>query len=508
MSQHSWDRQVDVLIVGGGGAGLSAAVSAAQTGASVLVCEKAPRLGGTTGLAVGSMTASGTSLQKTAGITDPWRDHFEDVGKFSGRLDPRDNRELRELLCQRGGETLEWLRGLGVEFGGPSPEPPHRVPRMHNAQPSAWAYIVVLGHRAAELGARFLFSCRVTRLLDNGTGRVCGVEAAYRGRKLRIQARRGVVLASGDYSSSQELKRRFLGERTAQIPGYNPYNEGDGHLMGEALGAELVNMDIYRGPGLRFVPLPESGWYRLLPRSDFAVRAFAILSRTVPKLRRFLLKRLLTTRGSPNSALWKEGAIWVNLQGRRFANEEESPEYEIAGQEEGSGYLLFDHALAQKFERWPCFVSTAPGIGYAYVTDYLRLYPDVARSGSSFEELGKSVRINPAEIKNTCERYNRFVEQGKDADFGRRQLGAGFRESPFYAFGPARSTVNVTKGGLAVTPEGRVKRRDGGIIEGLFAAGTVGQGGLLLMGHGLQIAWAMTSGRIAGRGAARNHPAS
>jgi len=443
-------------------------------------------------------------LQAAAGINDSWEDLFEDVGKFSGQLDPRDNRSLRELLCRRGGETLEWLRTLGVEFSGPSPEPPHRVPRMHNAQPSGWAYILALQSRAAQLGVKFLFSCRVTGLVKDGGGRIVGAQAAHGERKIRIRARCGVVLACGDYSSSTELKRRFLGERVSEIEGYNPYNEGDGHGMAEALGAELVNMDVYRGPSLRFVALPENAWHRLLPRSDPAVRAVAMAYRIAPRLCRYVLKKMLTTRGSPNAALWQEGAIWVNRRGKRFVDELGDLGHAIPRQEAGVAYLIFDRVVAEKFEHWPFFVSTVPGIAYAFVTDYLKWYPDVARCGRNLEELGSRLPMHPDELVKTCERYNRFVAQGSDSDFGRQNLGAGLKEPPFYAFGPARSTVNVTKGGLAITPEGRVKKPDGEVIDGLFAAGSVGQGGLLLMGHGLQIAWAMTSGRIAGRSAARN----
>lgn len=501
----NWDRESDVLVVGGGGAGLAAAVSAAEEGATVLLCEKAPRLGGTTSLAVGSVTACGTSLQEQAEVRDRWQDQFEDMGKFAGPFEPRANHALRELLCTRGGETLEWLRSLGVEFFGPSPEPPHRVPRMHNARPNAWGLVLALQCRAASLGVKVLFSCRVNRLCTDAGGRVEGVEAARGGRNLRLRARRSVVLASGDYSSSRDLKRRFLGDRAAGLSGYNPYNEGDGHLMGQEAGGRLVNMDVYRGPGVRFVPLPENRWHGWLPRSPGQLRRLSLAYRFSPRpWREAAVRRLLTTRGSPSAALWKEGALWVNRRGERFANELAGAEWEIPRQEGGTAFLVFDRRVAEQFECWPHFISTVPEIAYAYVSDYLRRYPDVARSGATLEEAGRLAGVDPAGLARTGARYNGFVNRGRDEDFGRSPLGAGLREPPFYVFGPARSTVNVTKGGLAVTPEGRVLKEGGGVVEGLFAAGSVGQGGLLLMGHGLQIGWALTSGRVAGRGAARN----
>lgn len=135
----------DVVIVGAGGSGLAAGCSAAQHGARVLVLEKQPRPGGTTGIAVGSFTSAGTELQRSAGIHDNPADHAEDAGKFAApEVEARNNHSLREYFLSRTAETLEWLRGLGVSFVGPNPEPPNRVPRMHNVVPGAKAYIAAL----------------------------------------------------------------------------------------------------------------------------------------------------------------------------------------------------------------------------------------------------------------------------------------------------------------------------------------------------------------------------
>src|SRR4051794_32618512 len=98
--ENSDELAADVLVIGGGGSGLAAAISAAETGATVLLLEKNGRLGGTTGLSIGSITATGTDLQKQAAIQDSPQEHFEDMALFAGELAAKDNIELRRILVE------------------------------------------------------------------------------------------------------------------------------------------------------------------------------------------------------------------------------------------------------------------------------------------------------------------------------------------------------------------------------------------------------------------------
>src|SRR5689334_17232677 len=109
----------DIVVVGGGGSGLAAAIEAARRGCKVVLLEKRPTLGGTTGRSVGSISASGTRLQRAAGIADNPRDHFDDMALFAGPLAARDNLDLRRLLTEHVPETVEWLESLGLVFYGP-----------------------------------------------------------------------------------------------------------------------------------------------------------------------------------------------------------------------------------------------------------------------------------------------------------------------------------------------------------------------------------------------------
>ena len=110
MSQAVADEQTDVIVVGGGGSGLAAAITAAESGARVVLLEKNPILGGTTRLSIGSITATQTDIQKRAGIVDSPDEHFEDMAKFAGDLVSRDNLELRRILVDNVADSVRWLQ--------------------------------------------------------------------------------------------------------------------------------------------------------------------------------------------------------------------------------------------------------------------------------------------------------------------------------------------------------------------------------------------------------------
>lgn len=125
--------EYDVIIVGGGGSGLAAAARCAELGLSVVVLEKRPQPGGTTGIAVGSFTANRTKYQQRQGIDDSVDKHAVDAGKFaSPEIEQRNHDALRRYFLSETATTLNWLTEMGLVFHGPSPEPPNRVPRMHN----------------------------------------------------------------------------------------------------------------------------------------------------------------------------------------------------------------------------------------------------------------------------------------------------------------------------------------------------------------------------------------
>ena len=496
--------EADVIVVGGGGAGLAATVTAAGEGASVILLEKNPHLGGTTSIAVGSYTAAKTSIQQTAGIEDDFEEHVEDMLEFAGKHRDLADTGMHRVLARQAAETFEWLRSLGIQFVGPFPEPPNRVSRMHNVIPTAKVYVSTLQPIAQKAGARIFVNTEARSLLTDGDGRVIGVECNQGRRTGKFLADKGVILAAGDYSNSYELKSQFVDEEAAQVEGINPTATGDGHLMGMSIGAQTLNMGLLLGPQIRFVPPPRRPFAQILPTNPAFARLAAAVWKLVPKfVFEAYVKSLLVTWTAPEPPLYDKGAILVNTDGRRFVDETgPRREREIPNQPEKRCYIVFDNQVADQFSEWPNFISTAPDIAYAYVKDYKTFRRDLYHESGSVDGLAGSLGMDAVSLQATIEEVNASAGEGKADSFGRHEFAGALREPPFYALGPAKAWIVHSDGGLRVDEDCRVFGEEGQVIEGLYAAGSNGQSGLILWGHGLHIAWAFTSGRIAARAAA------
>ncbi|QKO23559.1 FAD-dependent oxidoreductase [Rhodoferax sp. BAB1] len=481
------EQLFDVVVVGGGGAGLAAAIEARESGRSVLLLEKNPALGGSTAWSIGSVTSSGTPHQKKRGIVDSPADHWADMPGFAGELDARDNPELRRILCNEMPATFQWLLDSGVRFMGPMPEPPHRQPRMHNVLPNSRSFIYHLGRRARRVGVEIRTSMRVTALLQED-GRITGVDAEGETGLMRYTARGGVVLAAGDFTNGPEFKARFMGAQEAKVEGVNLTATGDGQRLGESLGGTIVNGDLALGPEIRFIaPATETFVRRLPPWRWLAVFMQWSLDHLPQAILRPFMMKFLTTALAPSTTLFEQGAILVNQRGERFGSELDKPAWRLPDQPGKVGYIVIDQTLAQQFSAWPHFVSTAPGIAYAYIPDYRQNRPDVYAEAPTLAGLASQLGMDASVLASSV------------AAAPVRPLGVG----PYVALGPVRSVFVHSEGGLMVDSQHRVLGADGRPVTGLYAAGSTGQGGLLLKGHGHHLAWAFVSGRRAGRLAAQ-----
>ena len=484
----------DIVVVGGGASGLAAASEAARLGAQTILLEKAERLGGMMNWCVGTVTAAGTRHQRQQGIEDTPEEHFEDLGHHAGELAPRDNLELRRILVDHAAEMMDWLSGLGIVFTGPMPDLPHRKPRMLNVVPTAESFVYHMGRECRRSGVDIRLNTAAQRLHQDGT-RVAGVDAiGPDGALHRFVARKAIILATGDYSNSADLKRQLASPFLSNVDAVATTSTGDGYRMAFALGAQVINGDVVRGPILRFVPPDKRHWISRIPPSQQIARAIAWAMRVLPDrvLRPFLMKFLTTVLG-PSPILFKEGAVLINKDGNRFANELGSPAQQVAVQSGKHAYIVFDHKLATQFSRWPYFVSTAPGVAYAYIDDYKRSRRDIFKKADSLGALAAEMGVPGDALTQAIDAYN------NDSDRTRPPITDG----PFYALGPVRAYVVFTDGGLRIRSNFEVIGADNKAIPGLYAAGSVGQGGLLLEGHGHHLDWAFISGRLAAREAAR-----
>ena len=469
----------DVIIVGGGGAGMAAAIEAARWGRRVTLLEQNPALGGSTAWSVGSISATGTRLQKAAGIADHPDAHFDDMEAFAGALANRDNRVLRRILVDNTTEMMTWLESLGLIFAGPHLEPPHRVPRMHNVLPNSRAFPEMLGRECQRLGVRVLLGTAASELIRED-GHVTGVRLAG-GQEMRAAG--GVVLAGGDYSANPEMRVQFAGSEKRDLEPVNPTATGGAIAMALALGCEVLNGDLMSGPTMRFIPPTRESLIRRLPPRPWLGKAVRWAMDTLPDaVQRPFAMSFLTTALGPSQGLFQAGAILVNRNGERFCDEQAKPAAEVPNQPEKLAYIVLDAATAKRFTAWPHFVSTAPGIAYAYLQDYRRNRGDIYHTGQNASGLAGKLGVPASALGESL-----------------KALPAG---DPYIALGPIRSYVVFTEGGVPVTERLEVIGPEGALIPGLYAAGSTGQGGLLLEGHGHHLAWAFISGRIAGRNAA------
>lgn len=491
----------DLIVVGGGGAGLMSALAAARHGRSVLLLEKAAKIGGTTALSVGTVCASGTRLQRELGIDDNPDAHFADLDAFVGPLGNRDNLALRRILVDEAPETIALLEELGVTFMGPLPEPPHRQPRLHAIIPHSRGFIVHLEKACRASGVTIRTNQPVGALIHRD-GRVRGVVIGGDrddAEAMRVQARLGVILATGDFSSaSLEFKRRYMNGPLLEIGGINPASTGDGQAMGEAVGSEVLNGDLAWGPEIRFAAPPRPSLIARLPTSPWFARLVLAAKKRLPDamLRPFLL-RFVTTYLAPSHGLFRSGAILVNQRGERFCDETARPQDEIGRQPRQSAFIICDTVIAGRFEAWPHFVSTAPGVGFAYLSDYARSRSDLYTTAPTLQQLAVKIGVPPDSLAASVASHNAALGSS-DAARSRLPIVKG----PFVALGPAKSWIVFSEGGLRIDTAFRVLNRGGVAISGLYAAGSAGQGGVLLEGHGHHLAWAFTSGRLAGRNAA------
>ena len=471
----------DVLVAGGGGAGLSAAIAAAERGADVVLVEKKDQLGGATGMSVGTISAAGTALQEAAGVRDDVDTHFQDYLEFMppGAAPADYDLDLTRLLIESAPGVLQRMIDLGIRFTGPHPEPPHSMPRMHNAAPGSMAYIDALRLEAERAGVDIRIGARIVELARNSAGRVTGavLEDAGTGKRTLLHARKGVVLATGYYSANEDLARRY--GRPPEMEGIGTLPEdatGDGMVAAMDVGAAVAGMDGGSSPSFRS------------PRPPYV---------------------------RPEPHLFDEGAILVDSGGRRFANELDNPEAAAARLPGGGPFIVFDSQLAARIavaeedsgpgrNGWhnngKLFISTFPAISYAYIEDYR------TRTSYYFEShtatgLAEQIGVPADALEQTLHEVDRIATGEARDPFGRDGFGPAPLRPPFHAIGPLSIFMGST-GGLRVDSNMRVLDTSGAPIPGLYAAGINAASNALIAGHGHALVWAFATGRIAGKNAA------
>ena len=422
-----WDETYDVVVVGSGGAGMAAAVKAADQGAKVVVLERLGFPGGNTQLAQGQINAADPVRQPKQGIKDSPELHAKqtlEAGDYRG--DP----ERVRVLCENAYGAITWLESLGMEFqdtvfqmfGGLYPRA--HSPKMVKGQ----GYIKVLLKALDERKVPILKNVRVTDIIRDTpeSGDVRGVRVETKEGIRYIRARQGVVLAAGGFSANQYL-RELHDPRVAGLGTDNLPNKTAGDVMMAAVrvGGYLVGMDFIQStPG---APAGKK------------------------------MKIILNTRVAES--------IYVDKRGNRIVDEGTRRDVirdAVLGTPERYAYTVVDNDTYQKYNA-AVHKSVEEGIKI-----------NEAWTAPTLKELAVKMGVDPEGLEKGVARYNSFVEKGKDEDFGKapRNLAKKIEHGPFWACYTGM-TVHHTMGGLSCNTKAQVLDWQGNVVPRLYAAGEI-----------------------------------
>ncbi|WP_127129057.1 flavocytochrome c [Georgenia sp. SYP-B2076] len=417
----------DLVVVGSGIAGQTAATAAAEAGLAVVLLEKTERLGGSSAMSGGWFAFSGTDEQAAEGVEDSAELFLRDMLEVGEYL---NDRSLLEAYLANQEETYRWLKSHGVVFREVEISSGQSARRGHN---SVITEVLATLHRAyTDLGGQTRLSSRATGLVRDDAGTVTGVLAETPDGEALFTGRAGVVLATGGFSRGTDLLKVFAPEQLAAIPYGGRGNTGDGLKMAWKLGAGMADMSFVSGT---YGSHPDTG-------EEF--------------------HELLTA--------YYMGAIIVNTHGRRFVDE--SLDYKTLGrvvldQPGGLGFEVFDATVRAKSHRGIPLkdIDTLEEIGHVFKADTLA-------------ELAEVAGIDPAALVETVARYNAAVSGQLEDEVGRTSLCNGVGDllpietAPFYAY-PAKSLMTTTYCGITIDPRGEVVDVDGEVVAGLYAIGEV-----------------------------------
>jgi len=477
----SEQHEHDLIIVGGGTAGMACAIIAAEHGAHPLVLEKTDDVGGTLHLSAGQLSAAGSRRQREREIDDSPDRHFDDVMRLGhGRADPL----LVRLAVDEAPHTIDWLEELGYEFAPETPalyygHEPYSRPRTYWGPEAGRSVLRALrGRWSALVGEGTIsvrFEHRVEELIRE-QGTVVGVRALGPDGPLSARAP-ATVLTTGGYGANHAFFAEHTPAAGRLISACRRSSTGDGIIMATRLGAAFRGAENH---------LPTVGGFELQPGSGYAGEppAFAIL----------------------NPATRAARAIHVNERGERFLAEDHfGPDRRERALVEQPGHrvvVIFDDASLRDGESFHPLLSAD---AVRQIADY-GIYAWEARDIAS---LARKAGVDAAGLQRTVERWNAAVASGHDA-LGVREPGPAIDTPPFYAFS-INAVVVTTFGGLAVDGELRVLDGAGEAIPGLYAAGevlgTTATSGDAFCG-GMLATPAMSFGRILGRRLAAAHAAA
>ncbi|MCI5972274.1 MAG: flavocytochrome c [Anaerococcus sp.] len=415
--------ETDVVVVGSGGAGLSAAIQLAQDGKNVTVVEKAGITGGNSSLASGGMNASETKLQEKEGIPDTNELFFEDTMKGGHDI---NNPDLVRKMVDSSSEAIDWLEDNGAPLtqlkfsGGQSEMRTHAPVNDEGKSIPVGSYLVdKLTTKAKELGVDIIYDARVKEILMED-GKAKGVLAETNKGNLTVNAK-AVIVASGGFGANMDM-----------VVEYKPELEGYVSTNAKSITGDAVNF--LKEAGANFIDMDQIQIHPTVVQKDGSLISEGL-------------------RG--------EGAILLNQKGERFVDELETRDFvskTILDQEGKAAYLLVDQKMMDE-------------------SATIQKYYDkgLLEKAEDYKALAEIIGCDEETVKNTLEKWKEICANNEDPDFGRKGMDkskSDLSKAPYYLVKIAPG-IHHTMGGVEVNTNSEVISKESAPIPGLYAAGEV-----------------------------------
>ena len=465
-------ENADIVVVGAGGSGISAAVKAETLGANVILIEKMPVIGGATALNAGTLIATGSKYQREVMKETKdspelaYKDIFT-VGK--NRNDPT----LVKMVTERVGGVVDWLiYDMKIPYGPAATQyPDHSANRQLGVTGRSVNYLNLMREKFLGMGGKLMLQTRAQELIRDDAGKVVGVRATDKDGNTVELTSKAVILASGGYGAVKSM----LPKEMSNYVFYGLDSEtGDGYRMATAIGAGTINLDLVKMYPQGVETVPGHG---------------------------------LAATASSTDTMKKSGAIYVNKLGQRYVDENAALGVltdKTVAQPDHIAYIVMDAKAWKEYVRKSLEDKLVPN------EETLMTWTKIVNNGrpvmavsDNLAEAAKTMGVDAEGLAKTVAHWNDMVKAGKDTDFNRKITG-GLGEGPYYIV-EQKVRYQTTLGGLKADADLRILDKAGKPIPGLYGAGCVvgganGADSLTAMMN----SWAIVSGVVSAESAVKS----
>lgn len=465
-------ENADIVVVGAGGSGISAAVKAETLGANVILIEKMPVIGGATALNAGTLIATGSKYQREVMKETKdspelaYKDIFT-VGK--NRNDPT----LVKMVTERVGGVVDWLiYDMKIPYGPAATQyPDHSANRQLGVTGRSVNYLNLMREKFLGMGGKLMLQTRAQELIRDDAGKVVGVRATDKDGNTVELTSKAVILASGGYGAVKSM----LPKEMSNYVFYGLDSEtGDGYKMATAIGAGTINLDLVKMYPQGVETVPGHG---------------------------------LAATASSTDTMKKSGAIYVNKLGQRYVDENAALGVLTDMTVEQPDHIAY---IVMDAKAWKEYVAKSLEDKLVPNEETLMTWTKIVNNGrpvmavsDNLAEAAKTMGVDAEGLAKTVAHWNDMVKAGKDTDFNRKITG-GLGEGPYYIV-EQKVRYQTTLGGLKADADLRILDKAGKPIPGLYGAGCVvgganGADSLTAMMN----SWAIVSGVVSAESAVKS----